>query len=117
MDLKHSYSVRPWGEYTILRDKEDSKTKLLTVHPGKRLSLQRHEKRDETWVIVSGEGLVTVDSGVTSIGYGDVIRIKAGQIHRVENCGLEDLRFIEVQTGTYFGEDDIERLDDDYGRS
>ena len=107
---------RPWGSYTVIIDSEDHKVKTLTVDPMRRLSYQTHEKRSEYWVIVSGTGTVTLD-GITSLAVGgDAFIIEQGIAHRIENPGTEPLVFIEVQLGVYFGEDDIVRIEDDFGR-
>jgi mannose-6-phosphate isomerase-like protein (cupin superfamily) len=107
---------RPWGNYTIIREENDYKVKTIIVDPHRRLSYQTHEKRSEYWVIVSGTGTVTLD-GITSICLGgDAFIIEQGIAHRIENTGTEPLVFIEVQLGVYFGEDDIVRIEDDFGR-
>ena len=108
---------RPWGFYTVLADEPDYKVKRIVVYPGQRLSLQKHQKRAEHWYVVSGEGIVTLDRQRLNKKSGDSVGIPCGSVHRIENTGNVDLSFIEVQTGEYFGEDDIERLEDDYGRS
>ena len=107
---------RPWGFYETIREDEKSKVKRITVHPGQRLSLQTHEKRSEYWVIVQGTGLVRLEEKEAMCIAGDAYVIDEGMAHRVTNTGEDDLVFIEVQLGTYFGEDDIVRLEDDYGR-
>jgi mannose-6-phosphate isomerase len=109
---------RPWGGYTVLSDDApDHKVKRLVVHPGKRLSYQRHAKRAEHWFIVSGTAKVTLDGTVTELTPGQAIDIPTGAAHRIGNEGTDDVVFIEVQRGTYFGEDDIVRLEDDFGRA
>ena len=108
---------RPWGYYTVLADEPDHKVKRIVVYPGKRLSLQKHQKRSEHWFVVSGQGIVTLDGQRLNKKCGESVNIPCGSSHRIENTGTVDLNFIEVQTGEYFGEDDIERLEDDYGRS
>ena len=114
---EREYSERPWGNYTVLDDDApDHKVKRLVVHPGKRLSYQRHSQRAEHWFIVAGTGQVTVDGTVTELTPGQAIDIPQGAAHRIANTGLDTLVFVEVQHGDYFGEDDIERLDDDFGR-
>jgi mannose-6-phosphate isomerase-like protein (cupin superfamily) len=110
-------SRREWGHYDILSDEENHKVKRITVYPGKRLSLQRHKKRAEHWYIIEGSAIMTLNDNVFQLEPGDSRDIKADDIHRIENPGTADLIFIEVQTGSYFGEDDIERLHDDYGRT
>lgn len=107
---------RPWGNYEIIREDEKSKVKRITVHPGQRLSLQTHEKRSEYWVIVQGTGLVRLEEKEALCVAGDAFAIEEETAHRIANTGEDDLVFIEVQLGTYFGEDDIIRLEDDYGR-
>src|SRR5579872_4537347 len=94
---------RPWGYYTILADSTDCKIKRLVVYPHKRLSLQRHKFRAEHWIILQGEGLVTLNNQQIKIKQGSTIHVKPLDIHRVENTGDVTLEFIEVQTGTYFG--------------
>jgi mannose-6-phosphate isomerase len=111
------HDVRPWGSYTVLDDQADHKVKRIEVSPGKRLSYQRHEKRSEHWFVVSGEGQVTLDGKVVPIGPGGTVDVPAGCAHRMDNTGTEELVFIEVQHGQYFGEDDIVRLEDDFGRA
>ncbi len=108
---------RPWGFYEVLSDMGDHKVKRITVYPGKRLSLQRHRRRSEHWHFIRGEGLVTLDSGEVPVRAGMSVDIAQGGLHRVENTAGENLCFIEVQKGDYFGEDDIERVEDDFGRA
>lgn len=107
---------RPWGFYEVLSDEADHKVKRITVRPGKRLSLQRHKKRSEHWFIVRGKALVTLDEREVDLEEGRSIDVPMGVAHRIANVGEGDLVFIEVQRGDYFGEDDIERLEDDFGR-
>ena len=109
-------SQRPWGRYEILSESDDHKVKTIWVYPGKRLSYQRHEKRAEHWFIVQGSARITLNGDIFEMGAGDSIDIEIGDLHRIENIGSEDVIFVEVQTGTYFGEDDIERIEDDFGR-
>jgi mannose-6-phosphate isomerase len=114
---EREYSERPWGNFTVLDDDApDHKVKRIVVHPGKRLSYQRHFKRAEHWFIVSGTAKVTLDGTVTELHAGESIDIPLEGAHRIANEGDDDVVFIEVQHGTYFGEDDIVRLEDDYGR-
>ena len=108
--------VRPWGTYEILDEAKDHQVKRIVVLPGKRLSLQRHKMRSEHWYIVHGIGMATIGDDKITVGPGQMVDIAQGQVHRIENTSNDDLVFIEIQTGTYFGEDDIERLEDDYGR-
>jgi mannose-6-phosphate isomerase len=114
---EREYDERPWGNYTVLDDDApDHKVKRMVVHPGKRLSYQRHSRRAEHWFIVSGTALVTLDGVDTELQPGEAIDIPRESAHRVANPGDNDLVFVEVQHGSYFGEDDIERLEDDFGR-
>jgi mannose-1-phosphate guanylyltransferase/mannose-6-phosphate isomerase len=108
--------TRPWGEWMVTDCGAGFVVKRITVRPGQRLSLQRHQHRDEHWVVVQGTATVTRDAESFPLGAGQVTRIGRGQAHRVANPGAVDLVFIEVQTGAILSEDDIERLDDDYGR-
>ena len=111
------YSERPWGNYTVLsEDAPDHKVKRIVVHPGKRLSYQRHSQRAEHWYFVAGTATVTLDGTVRQVHAGEAIDIPLESAHRIANDGDTDVVFIEVQRGTYFGEDDIVRLEDDYGR-
>ena len=108
---------RPWGEYRVLIDDPRFKVKRIDVLAGKRLSYQRHGKRSEHWAVVSGQARVTLDGKIIELGEGGTVEIPIGAAHRVENPGPGPLTFIEVQRGSYFGEDDIERLSDDFGRA
>ena len=107
---------RPWGEYVVLEDADDHKVKRIVVLPGKRISLQRHQKRIEHWYFIAGRGHATVADVRIPVNVGDSVDIPQRAIHRVENTGDVPLVFIEVQRGEYFGEDDIERFEDDFGR-
>ncbi len=112
------YDERPWGSFTVLDDELfDHKVKRLVVAPGKRLSYQRHSKRAEHWFVVSGVATVTLDGVEYEVPEGQAIDIGLGQAHRCENRGTTPVVLIEVQHGTYFGEDDIVRLEDDFGRA
>jgi len=108
---------RPWGYYAVLSDEAAYKCKKIVVYPGKRLSLQRHQRRDEHWFVVQGKAVVTINDKVNTVAAGGSVNIPRSASHRVMNCGPEELWLIEVQTGDYFGEDDIERLEDDFGRA
>ncbi|MDE3008966.1 MAG: phosphomannose isomerase type II C-terminal cupin domain [Acidobacteriota bacterium] len=109
---------RPWGRFIVLDDQSsDYKIKEIVVTPGKRLSYQTHARRAEHWFVVSGHATAVVDGETYELGPGHSVDINIGQAHRCENHGVDDVRFIEVQTGTYFGEDDIVRLEDDFGRA
>ncbi len=107
---------RPWGSFTVLEDREAYKVKRIEVLSGKRLSYQKHEKRAEHWVIVGGEALVILDGREIRLSPGHALDIGRMAAHRIENVGKTLLTFIEIQRGDYFGEDDIIRLEDDYGR-
>jgi mannose-6-phosphate isomerase len=108
---------RPWGDYEVLDDTPTFKVKRMTVAPGQRLSYQRHERRSEHWFVVGGNGIVTLDGTDREVAPGVAVDVPRGTAHRIQNTGDTPLVFIEVQCGTYFGEDDIERLSDDYGRA
>ncbi len=108
---------RPWGFYEVLSDMADHKVKRITVSPGQRLSYQRHSHRSEHWYVVSGSAVVTRDGEDIELSPGQAVDIPVRAWHRIRNPGAENLVFIEVQTGDYFGEDDIERSEDDYGRA
>lgn len=107
---------RPWGSYTVMEDKPGFKVKKLSVDSGCRLSLQKHKHRSEHWVVVRGTATVTRGSEQFDVPVNESVYIPCGTVHRLENKGDEPLDIIEVQTGTYLGEDDIIRLEDDYQR-
>lgn len=109
-------NIRPWGYYQVLSDAPDHKVKRIVVEKGGCLSLQRHIKRSEHWYAVAGEGHATIEGTVIGLRQGISVDIPRGAVHRLENTSSGNLVIIEVQTGTYFGEDDIERLEDKYGR-
>jgi mannose-6-phosphate isomerase len=115
--VESTSDIRPWGSFTVLDDAEGYKVKRMVVHPGKRLSYQRHARRSEHWFIVEGRGRVTLDGCATEVSEGTAFDIPVTAAHRIENDGSTDLVFIEVQHGDYFGEDDIVRLEDDFGRA
>ncbi len=108
---------RPWGYYVVLSDLDDHKVKRIIVYPGKRLSLQSHKRRSEHWMVVSGKGVVTLDSREIELSSGDSVDIPVGTRHRMTNRSDAPVVFVEIQTGDYFGEDDIERYEDDFGRA
>jgi mannose-6-phosphate isomerase len=101
----------------VLEEAPNFKVKRIEVLPGKRLSYQKHSQRAEHWFVVEGTAKVTLYGSEIVIRSGEAIDIPIGVAHRVENPGDDDLIFIEVQRGTYLGEDDIVRLEDDYGRT
>lgn len=108
---------RPWGNYTVLQSNENYKLKHILVNPNMRLSYQSHSQRKEFWTIVKGYAKVTLNGEEKLLTVGDSIEIPLGSKHRIQNASeFHELEFIEVQTGTYFGEDDIVRHSDDYGR-
>ncbi len=107
---------RPWGRYFIIDEQSTYKLKRIEVEPGKRLSYQYHKKRSEVWTIIKGKGLITLNDKVKEHSKGDTILIPQGMKHRIENNSKYKIVFIEIQIGSYFGEDDIVRLEDDYGR-
>jgi len=111
------FDRRPWGSYTVLEEASTFKVKRIEVLPHKRLSYQRHSQRAEHWFVVAGTAKVTLDDEEITVRAGESIDIPIGAAHRVENPGDENLIFIEVQRGSYLGEDDIVRLQDDYGRT
>jgi mannose-6-phosphate isomerase-like protein (cupin superfamily) len=110
-------SHRPWGFYKVISDANDHKVKRITVYPGQRLSYQRHHQRSEHWYIIKGQSIVTKDGNDINLMAGQSIDLPVKTWHRIRNPGNDQLVFIEIQTGEYFGEDDIERAADDYGRS
>jgi len=117
-DITKTFDQRPWGSFTILDEGDDYKVKRIEVLPGKRLSYQRHTRRSEHWFIVRGTAKVTLNGVETLVNTFESVNITVGDAHRVENPDPEvTLVFIETQTGDYFGEDDIVRLEDDFGRS
>jgi mannose-1-phosphate guanylyltransferase/mannose-6-phosphate isomerase len=121
-DLKHEAVVfhktvhRPWGSFSILEDAEDCKVKRLVVKPGQVLSLQKHYKRSEHWTVVQGEAKVRLGEREFILKANESTYIPVNTLHRLENPGSTDVHLIEVQTGEYFGEDDIVRYEDIYGR-
>jgi len=110
------FDRRPWGSYTVLEEGLNSKVKRIEVLPGKRLSYQKHSKRSEHWFLIQGTGRITLNDEDLTLGAGRSIDVPVGAAHRIENIGDDVLAFIEVQLGPYLGEDDIVRLQDDFGR-
>jgi mannose-6-phosphate isomerase-like protein (cupin superfamily) len=100
----------------VLEDADDCKVKRLVVKPGQILSLQRHQRRSEHWTVVRGTARVRVGEETVDLQVNQSTYIPANTLHRLENCTAEDIHLIEVQCGDYFGEDDIERFEDRYGR-
>ena len=111
------FDQRPWGSFTVLDEGESYKVKRIEVFPDKRLSYQKHSKRAEHWMIVAGTAKVTLDGAEIVLSVGQAIDIPVEAAHRIENVGAETLVFIEIQRGAYLGEDDIQRLQDDFGRA
>ncbi|MBA2705345.1 MAG: phosphomannose isomerase type II C-terminal cupin domain [Blastocatellia bacterium] len=116
-DNSPKFDRRPWGTFTVLDEGDGFKVKRIEVLPGKRLSYQKHSQRAEHWVVVQGTAKVTLDDQEINVPAGEAIDIGVGSAHRVENAETELLVFIEVQRGSYLGEDDIVRLQDDFGRA
>jgi mannose-6-phosphate isomerase len=116
-DNSPKFDRRPWGTFTVLDEGDGFKVKRIEVLPGKRLSYQKHAQRAEHWVVVQGTAKVTLDDTEIKVPAGQAIDIAVGAAHRVENAATELLVFIEVQRGAYLGEDDIVRLQDDFGRA
>ncbi len=111
------FDQRPWGSFTVLDEGERFKVKRIEVLPGKRLSYQKHAHRSEHWFVVVGTAKVTLNGEEIVVKNGEAVDIAVGTAHRVENPDAKELLvFIETQTGDYFGEDDIVRLEDDFGR-
>jgi mannose-1-phosphate guanylyltransferase len=112
----HVTAHRPWGTYTVLEEHPGYKVKQITVRPGAKLSLQYHHHRSEHWIVVSGKATVTVDDKTFELQANESTYIPKEAKHRLQNSYSEDLIIIEAQVGTYLGEDDIVRLQDDYKR-
>jgi mannose-1-phosphate guanylyltransferase/mannose-6-phosphate isomerase len=115
--IYHKTVHRPWGSYTILEDEEDCKVKRLVVKPGQVLSLQKHQRRSEHWTVVSGTAKVRNGDDEFLLESNQSTYIPVNTLHRLENPTDQDIALIEVQCGDYFGEDDIERFEDIYGRT
>jgi mannose-6-phosphate isomerase-like protein (cupin superfamily) len=118
VDNSPKFDRRPWGSFTVLDEGAGFKVKRIEVLPGKRLSYQKHRHRNEHWFVVAGTAKVTLNDETIFVETDKTIDIKIGDAHRVENPSeTEDLIFIEIQRGDYLGEDDIIRLEDDFGRT
>lgn len=117
IDNSPTFDQRPWGTFHVLDEQEGFKVKRIEVLPNKRLSYQKHAHRAEHWFVVRGTAKVTLNGEEILVKTGEAIDIPRGAAHRVENGEPENLVFIEVQRGDYLGEDDIERLEDDFGRT
>jgi len=114
--MKYEAESRPWGMYEVLLDSDTTKVKRITVAPEQRLSYQSHQFRQEQWTVVKGNLTVIIDGKEHTVHTGNSIHIPWGCKHRAWNKTEDIVQFIEVQTGTYFGEDDIIRYEDDYER-
>jgi mannose-6-phosphate isomerase len=110
------HTERPWGWYESISEAPGNKVKRIRVHPGQRLSLQKHAQRAEHWVVVLGTARITLDEREFDLHPGQHCDIAVGQVHRLANLSTEPVEIIEVQLGGYLGEDDITRLQDDHGR-
>lgn len=108
--------TKPWGSYTNLLDEEYTKVKKIVISSGQSPSYQYHFKRSEVWVIVKGMAQVKINDEISYHKIGDIVLIPKESRHQIKNIGWDDLIFVEVQLGDYFGEDDIVRLEDNYGR-
>ena len=107
---------RPWGNFSVLYEADTYKVKRIEVLPQKRLSYQTHSRRSEHWIVVAGVAKVTLNGSEITVNPGSAVDVPIGAAHRIENVGNELLVFIEIQRGAYLGEDDIQRLQDDFGR-
>jgi len=112
--LVHLTERRPWGKFTVLQSGPRFKIKLIEIDQGKRLSLQRHKQRAEHWVVVSGTATVTIGNKTRLVKSNESIYIPKATLHRLANLTAAPLQIVEVQTGEYLGEDDIERFGDDF---
>lgn len=108
---------RPWGSWHVLDEGDGFKVKRIVVKPQSRLSYQTHEHRAEHWVVAAGTATCVIDGETVVVGLGECIDIAIGQAHRIGNAEDEELVIIEIQRGSYLGEDDITRLEDDFGRA
>ena len=110
------FEVRPWGSWHVLDEGAGYKVKRIEVRPHHRLSYQTHEHRSEHWIVMSGTATCVLDGRTVVARPGETVEVPIGAAHRISNAHDEDLVIIEIQRGAYTGEDDIVRLDDDYGR-
>jgi len=111
------FETRPWGGFETIAESEGHKVKRLFVNPGRRLSLQRHKYRAETWIVVTGSPRVIVSGRARRLRARETVHVPRGAWHRIENPGRQAVLIVEVQHGPYLGEDDIERREDDFGRA
>lgn len=121
--MPNERNERPWGYFQVVDEDAGWQVKRICIHSGHRLSYQRHARRSEHWYVVAGTGVATIDDVELPVEPGSTVDIAVGAAHRMANAAsgdiggaADDLVFVEVQTGSYFGEDDIERLSDDYAR-
>lgn len=114
--MEYYSEERPWGKFENIFESNECKVKKITIDHNKRPSYQYHLHRSEDWYIVQGEGIVTLEGEDIKVTVGDTVHVPVGSKHRVHNTGIIKLIFIEIQTGDYFGEDDIVRIEDDYER-
>ena len=112
-----NHEERPWGSYQILHQEKGIQVKRIEIKPGTRFSLQKHLRRFEKWVVISGFGIVTLGQKEIPVHQGSFIDVPLGEIHRMQNTGKDPLVFFEVGLGDYLGEDDIMRLEDDFNRA
>jgi mannose-1-phosphate guanylyltransferase/mannose-1-phosphate guanylyltransferase/mannose-6-phosphate isomerase len=113
---EHTFEERPWGRFDVMKDFSHFKSKVIEVNPGSQISYQSHAKREEHWIITKGEGVVVLNEVEIPVQRGSYVKIPLGAKHRIKNQGAAALEFVEVQLGSYFGEDDIVRYQDDYKR-
>lgn len=116
MSIEKDYDERPWGNYKVLLREPGMWIKRIEVKSGARLSLQKHQHRAEQWIVTHGRGMVTRNEESISVKTGAHVEIALGDVHRIENQGSTPLIFVEVALGDEVREDDIQRLEDDYGR-
>lgn len=114
--MSAEFDERPWGNYRILYKEPGIQVKRIEVKPGLRFSLQKHLRRSEDWIVTAGEGIATIGKKEIGVRQGSMLKVPCGEVHRMYNTGNAPLVFIEVQFGEYLGEDDIVRLEDDFGR-
>lgn len=110
-------TLRPWGWFETLSDVPGHKVKRIRVLPGQQISLQKHRQRAEHWVVVLGQARISIGTQALDLGVGQHVDIALGELHRLANLTQDPLEIVEVQFGSYLGEDDIERVNDDYGRT
>ncbi len=112
-----NHEEKPWGNYRVLHKEQGFQVKRVELNPGCRLSLQKHARRSEKWTVISGSGVATLGAKENPVRKGSFIDIPINETHRLHNTGSDPLVIIEIQLGDYLGEDDIVRLQDDFGRT